>query len=228
MTTFSSILKVLLAILGVVWLFRQVRKPSGPLGKRILRGMNLGHATMTDWALQQVPVSKNDAILDVGCGGGRTVSKLAALAPEGKVFGLDYSAASVAVSRDTNAGEIDKGRVQIDQGSVAALPYADRTFDIVTAVETHYYWPDLSANVREVLRVLKPGGTFALVAETYRGGPLRLLYGIVMPLLRAAFLSDAEHRDLLTQAGFAEVAIKHQPGKNWICATGRRPTYLLE
>jgi SAM-dependent methyltransferase len=224
MTTFSSILKVLLAILGVVWLFRQVRKPSGPLGKRILRGMNLGHATMTDWALQQVPVSKNDAILDVGCGGGRTVSKLAALAPEGKVFGLDYSAASVAVSRDTNAREIDKGRVQIDQGSVAALPYADRTFDIVTAVETHYYWPDLSANVREVLRVLKPGGTFALVAETYRGGPLRLLYGIVMPLLRAAFLSDAEHRDLLTQAGFAEVAIKHQPGKNWICATGRRPT----
>jgi SAM-dependent methyltransferase len=146
------------------------------------------------------------------------------MAPEGKVFGLDYSAASVAVSRDTNVQGIEAGRVQIEQGSVAALPFPDCTFDIVTAVETHYYWPDLQANVREILRVLKPGGTFALIAETYRGGPLRLLYGIIMPLLRAAFLSDTEHRDLLSEAGFSKVVIKHQTGKNWICATGQRPT----
>jgi hypothetical protein len=44
-----------------------------------------------------------------------------------------------------------------------------------------------------------------------------------MPLIRAAFLSDAEHRDLLIQAGFTEVVTKHVPGKNWICATGRKP-----
>jgi len=104
------------------------------------------------------------------------------------------------------------------------LPFPDCTFDLVTAVETHYYWPDLTTNVREVLRVLKPGGMFALIAETYRGGPFRLVYSIVMPMLRAAFLSDAEHRDLLTLAGFTEVATKHVSGKNWICATGRRPT----
>jgi ubiquinone/menaquinone biosynthesis C-methylase UbiE len=219
----SWILRLVLLILLFVWVSRQVRKPSGPLGRRLVRAMNLGHSTMTDWGLQQVMVPKNAAILDVGCGGGRTVQRLAALAPEGKVIGLDYSVASVAVSRDTNAQEIEAGRVQIEQGSVAALPFPDRTFDIITAVETHYYWPDLPANVREVLRVLKPGGTFALIAETYRGGPFRLVYGIVMPLLRAAFLSDAEHRDLLTQAGFTEVATQHVSGKNWICATGRRP-----
>jgi SAM-dependent methyltransferase len=107
---------------------------------------------------------------------------------------------------------------------VAALPFPDCTFDIVTAVETHHYWPALPANVREVLRVRKPGGVFVLIAETYRGGPLRLVFGIAMPLLRAAFLSDPEHRDLLTQAGFSEVMTKHVPGKNWICAIGRRPT----
>jgi len=151
------------------------------------------------------------------------VNKLATLAPEGKVVGLDYSAASVAVSRDTNAPEIETGRVQILQGSVAALPFPSGVFDLVMAVETHYYWPDLAANVKEILRVLKPGGTFALIAEAYRGGPLRLIYGIIMPLIRAAFLSDAEHRDLLIQAGFTEVVTKHVPGKNWICATGRKP-----
>jgi ubiquinone/menaquinone biosynthesis C-methylase UbiE len=218
------ILRLVLAVLLMAWLFQQVRKPSGWLGRRVVRAMNLSHATMTDWGLQQVTVPKNAAILDVGCGGGWTVRKLLALAPEGKVVGLDYSSASVAVSRDTNAHEIEAGRVQIEQGSAVALPFPDRSFDIVTAVETHYYWPDLPANVREVLRVLKPGGTFVLIAETYRGGPFRLLYGLVMPLLRAAFLSDAEHRDLLTQAGFTEVETKHLSGKNWIFATGRRPS----
>ena len=218
------ILKLIVVILLCAWIFRQVRKPSGWLGRRTVRAMNLGHSAMTDWGLQQMSVPKNAAILDVGCGGGRTVHKLAALAPEGKVVGLDYSAASVAISRETNADDIVAGRVQVEQGSVAALPFPDCTFDVVTAVETHYYWPDLPADVREVLRVLKPGGTFALIAETYRGGPFRLLYGIVMPLLHAAFLSDAEHRDLLTKAGFAEVMTKHVSGKNWIFAAGRRPT----
>jgi ubiquinone/menaquinone biosynthesis C-methylase UbiE len=218
-----QIISLILLIPLMAWLFQQVRKPSGFLGRRVVKAMNQGHATLTDWGLQQLTVPKNAAILDVGCGGGRTVRKLAALAPEGHVVGLDYSEASVAVSRESNAEEIDAGRVQIKQGSVATLPFPDRTFDIVTAVETHYYWPDLPANMQEVLRVLKPSGTFALIAETYRGGPFRLLYGAVMRLLRAAFLSDAEHRDLLTQAGFTEVTTRHKPGRNWICATGRRP-----
>ena len=221
-----SILKavrLLVPILGAVWLFRQVRKPSGLLGKRVVKAMNLSHATMTDWGLQQVTVPRNASILDIGCGGGRTILKLSSMAPEGKIFGLDYSDASVAVAQETNAQEIANGRVQIQHGSVAALPFPDRAFDIVTAVETHYYWPDLPANVREILRVLKPGGAFVLIAETYRGGPLRFLYAIVMPLLRAAFLSDAEHRALLSEAGFTDVATHHRPGKNWICATGRSP-----
>jgi SAM-dependent methyltransferase len=217
---------LILTIPFIAWVFQQVRKPSGLFGRRILDAMNVSHAAMTDWGLQQLTVPKNAAILDVGCGGGRTVGALAALAPEGKVVGLDYSAASVAVSRKWNAREIAAGRVQIEQGSVAALPFPDGTFDVVTAVETHYYWPDLPANVREIGRVLKPGGTFMLIAETYRGGPLRWMYGIVMPLLRAAFLSDAEHRELLTQAGLTDVTTEHVPGKNWICATGRRPDSL--
>jgi ubiquinone/menaquinone biosynthesis C-methylase UbiE len=161
-------------------------------------------------------------ILDVGCGGGSAVNKLAAMAPQGRIVGLDYSAASVAVARDKNAREIEAGRVQIEQGSVASLPFPDCTFDVVTGIETHYYWPDLPSNVQEIKRVLKPGGSFVLIAETYRGGPFRLLYALVMPLLGAAFLSDQEHRDLLIQSGFVDVATEHLRGKNWILATGRR------
>jgi len=129
----------------------------------------------------------------------------------------------VAASRATNAGGIATGHVQVQLGSVSSLPYPDGSFDLVTAVETHYYWPDLPASMREVLRVLKPGGEFALVAETYRGGRFGAVYGVAMRLIRAVYLTDEEHRNLLTEAGFTEVTTMHAPGKSWICAVGRRP-----
>jgi SAM-dependent methyltransferase len=213
----------ILVIIWVLWVTGQARKPSGWLGRRVVGGMNLSHSTLTDWGLKQLSLQKNAAVLDVGCGGGRTVQKLAALAPEGTVVGIDVSKASVAVSRQTNVREIESGRVRIELGSVASLPFPDRIFDAVTAVETHYYWPDLQANVREVLRVLKPGGTFALIAETYRGGRSSALYWVAMRLLlRAAFLSDSEHRALLTQAGFTRAETFHAPRESWICAIGAR------
>ena len=217
------LIRIVVAIIFAGWLMQQVRKPGGWMGRTVARAMGLSHSAMTDWGLQQLTVAKNASALDVGCGGGRTVGKLTAFAPEGRVVGLDHSAASVAVARETNAEAIKAGRVAIEQGSVAALPFPDGTFDIVTAVETHYYWPNLPTSVREVFRVIKPGGTFALIAETYRGGPLVWLYRPAMALLRAAFLTDAEHQELLSQAGFSEVRTEHVKGKNWICAIGRRP-----
>ena len=49
------------------------------------------------------------------------------------------------------------------------MPFPDGVFDLVTAVETHYFWPDMAADMREVFRVLKPGGGFILIAEAYKG-----------------------------------------------------------
>jgi len=221
--TAHTIFTLVLTGLLIAWLLGQVRKPSGPLGRRLVQTMNLSHASMTDWALEHIHVKPDAAILDVGCGGGRTIQRLAALAPDGVVHGIDYSPASVAASRATNAGGIAAGHVQVQLGSVSSLPYPDGSFDLVTAVETHYYWPDLPASMREVLRVLKPGGEFALVAETYRGGRFGAVYGVAMRLIRAVYLTDEEHRNLLTEAGFTEVTTMHAPGKSWICAVGRRP-----
>jgi ubiquinone/menaquinone biosynthesis C-methylase UbiE len=115
--------------------------------------MNASHSKVTDWGLGHISVGQGDTILDVGCGGGRTVSKLAAIAVEGKVYGVDYSEESVAASKRTNARGVDAGRVEIRQGSVSQLPFPDGMFNLVTGVETHFWWPDLPGDMREVFRV---------------------------------------------------------------------------
>jgi len=53
--------------------------------------MNASHSGLTDWGLRHVQIDKNSRILDVGCGGGRTIEKLAALASAGTVDGIDYA-----------------------------------------------------------------------------------------------------------------------------------------
>ena len=147
----------------------QCQKPTGWLGRLVVRNMNARHSGVTDWGLARISIEKHFQILDIGCGGGRTVSKLAAVATEGKVYGIDYSAASIEVANKTNRKWIEMGRVDIREGSVSKLPFATDIFDLVVAVETHFWWPDLPGDFRESLRVLKPEGTFAIVAEVYRG-----------------------------------------------------------
>jgi len=211
-----------LAAGAVIVVLRQCRKPAGWLGRLNVWIMNLRHSRVTDWGLGHVRIERGFTMLDVGCGGGRTVHKLASIAGEGKVYGIDYSAASVAASRRTNARWIEEGRVDVRESSVASLPFPDRTFDLVTAVETHYYWPDLQANLREILRVLKPGGGLVIIAETYRGRRLDALYLPAMKLLGATYLTVEQHREALASAGYAEITVSEERARGWICAVGRR------
>jgi ubiquinone/menaquinone biosynthesis C-methylase UbiE len=90
-------------------LLNQLRNPTGWRGRWNLRGMNLRHSKLTDWGLKHVSIESDAAILDIGCGGGRTIHKLAAIATKGKVYGVDSSETSVAASRKTNEECIKSG-----------------------------------------------------------------------------------------------------------------------
>jgi ubiquinone/menaquinone biosynthesis C-methylase UbiE len=153
------------------------------------------------------------------------VSKLAASATQGKVYGLDFSDAAVTVATKTNRQWIAMGRVEIRQGSVSDLPFPDETFDVVTAVETHFWWPDLPHDMREVLRVLKTDGTLVVIAEIYRGAKTKTakLAEKYLPLSGLKLLTASEHQDLFRNAGYTDVQITEQSDKGWICARGRKP-----
>jgi len=204
----------------------QCQKPTGLLGRFILWNMNSRHSKVTDWGLSHISIGTHDSILDVGCGGGRTVSKLAAIATEGKVCGLDYSKESVAVASRINREWIKMGRVEIREGAVSQLPFPDAVFDLVTAVETHFWWPDLLAGMREVLRVLKPGGTLIIIAEIYKGAQTATakLAEKYLPLSGMALLSVDEHRELFANAGYSDIQVITEPRKGWICGIGKKPS----
>ncbi|HTX77495.1 MAG TPA: class I SAM-dependent methyltransferase [Terracidiphilus sp.] len=202
----------------------QCSKPSGWFGRLILRNMNKRHSGVTDWGLSHVSVNASDVILDVGCGGGRTIAKLASKASKGKVYGVDHSDASLAVANKTNAAQITAGQVEIRSGSVSQLPYPDGMFDLITAVETHFFWPNLPGDVREVVRVLKPGGVFTIIAEIYKGAPTTVARACekYAPKTGMTLLTPDEHRDLLVSAGLGEVEVFTWPEKGWLCARGKR------
>lgn len=204
----------------------QCRKPVGWLGRMVLRNMNSRHSKVTDWGLSHISIGKRAIVLDVGCGGGRTIEKLAAAADEGKVFGIDHSPDSVAVASRANQAKIKAGRAEITAGSVSQLPFAADTFDLVTAVETHFFWPNLPGDVGEVLRVLKPGGTFLLVAEVFKGANTTAarLCEKYASKTGMTLLSVDEHRALLVNAGFSDVQVFDDPSKGWICCVGLKPS----
>ena len=218
------VIKTVLVLIVIVYMVRmtnQVRKPSGRMGRAVVTRMNFSHAALTDWGLEHVRIEPSFTILDVGCGGGRTIREMAARATAGRVLGVDYSEASVEASREANHDAVADGRVEVQQGSVSRLPFADAMFDLVTAVETHYYWPDLANDAREILRVLKPGGTLLVIAEAYKGR-YGWLFQLAMLPMRARLMSADEHRAWLETAGFTGVEVSEKRGHGWICVTGRR------
>jgi ubiquinone/menaquinone biosynthesis C-methylase UbiE len=186
--------------------------------------LNVSHSKGTKWILQHIIVEKDFSILDVGCGGGKFVHELAGIATEGKVYGIDYSEACVAVSRRTNRLWIKMGRVEILNGSVSSLPFSNQVFDLVTAVNSHYYWPDLVSDMQEVLRVLKSGGCLAFIGESYKGGKYEKRDRQFVELVNLTYHSISELRELFSRTGYLAVQMFEEYDKGWICSVGRKPS----
>jgi len=100
----------------------QSGRPRGWFGRILVRGMNLGHSGLTRWGLSKVEFPEHANVLDIGCGGGRTLEHLASIVRLGKAVGIDYSEDSVAVAWKRNKKLIVSGPVEVLHGSVSSMP----------------------------------------------------------------------------------------------------------
>jgi SAM-dependent methyltransferase len=191
--------------------------PTGLLGRVLGMLMNAGHGDAYHWGLDHVTIKPDAVALDVGCGGGKAVSLIAAKATAGEVHGLDHSMDMVRLARRVNRLLVRSGRVTIDHGSVSSLPYPDGMFDIVTAFETIEFWVSLNEDLSEVKRVLRPSGAL-LVVNRCPAAEERDKWAEALQLC-----APDEFRGCLSAAGYSDVAVDSISMPGWVVALATRP-----
>ena len=189
--------------------FDNMRKPQGKLGNIQLKSMNKEHTPVSLWGLKHLNIKSDDVILDIGCGGGININRIAEKAK--KVYGVDYSIESVKLSREVNEKLIREGKVEIQEGNVKNLAFEDDTFDIVTAFETVYFWPDIEKCFGEVKRVLKPGGTFLIGMES--NGSDNLIMKFWKHFIDMELYTDEEITSFLQNNNFSEITAYIRDGR---------------
>lgn len=197
-------------------------KPQGEEGEQMLLRMNESHAAVTQWALDFLEFQEGDCALDIGCGGGATLMRLWERIPKGQLTGVDYSPVSVRTSRQTNAEAVRSGKMEILEASVEKLPFEGGAFHKIVTVESFYFWPDPAENLKEVLRVLKKGGIFLLVADIYQKEGLSEAVRENIKRYQLFNPTKEEFIKLFRQAGFTQIEVHTQEGEDWICVEGRK------
>ena len=199
--------------------FENTRNPVGIGGKIMVALMNLGHSPVARWGLRFLEPAPDAKVLDCGCGGGSNIKRLLKLCPKGTVWGIDYSHVSVEKSKRVNKATVARGRCDVLCASVAELPFESEQFDLITAFETVYFWPDLPQCFREVCRVLKPDGTFLICNESSGDTDKDEKWTEIIGGM--TIYSGDELKTFLENAGFCNVQI-HKNKMGWLCVTGQK------
>lgn len=199
---------------------RQSRRPSGWLGEIVARVMAFETAPANRIAVERLAARKGEAVLEIGCGHGRTLARIA----EGQcgfVAGIDASEVMVRVAQRRLRRSIEAGRSEVSLAASSALPYPNARFDAALAVHVLYFWPDALTELREIGRVLRPGGRVLL---GYRPRDAETL--AALPAAVYSLRSVEETEELLAQAGFVAIhSTAHSIGKSrFVCTEGRRPS----
>jgi ubiquinone/menaquinone biosynthesis C-methylase UbiE len=175
----------------------QARQPSGKFSGIFAMYMNLGNNYLNKLAVQALDIQPNDHILEVGFGGGVALYKILKNIQGGFVAGIDYSPDMVKRGKRKFQKSIASGKMTLVEGNVASMPFDDASFDKICTINTIYFWPDPTAGLKEILRVLKQGGQVIVGVGAKNSMEKN-------PVTRYGFTLYSEQglRDLLTQAGF--------------------------
>lgn len=130
--------------------------------------MAKSHAPTARQAFDRLAITSSMHYLDIGCGNGYTVRWAAQLVTDGKAVGIDVAQNMIERAK-VITGETDRAEFHVAQFPEHELAevLAPGRFDRIFSMEVLYYLPDVGAGLREVSRLLKPGGRFACVVDFY-------------------------------------------------------------
>lgn len=184
-------------------MFAHPRGLPGRLGGLIMARLS---GPRNAWIISQLDVQPEDRILEVGFGPGAAIQVLADLARNGSVVGIDSSPLMLRQASQRNARAMRAGRVQLRQGSALALPFEDASFEKALTINSVQIWPDSFAGVKEMQRVLKPGGLINVA--------LQPVWVRTDPEVRKI---GEDLIELLKRAGFQQTRLEFKPMKPMAC-----------
>lgn len=160
------------------------------------------------------------SVLDLGCGTGNVLCLLLRQRPEIRAYGLDLSGKMLEVAR-RKLGE----RAELTRGDAESLPYPDRRFDAVICCKSFHHYPDPAAVLREVRRVLRPGGTL-LLCDTALRFPVRQAVNFALLFGRGGDVRVYSKKKvllLLESAGFRPLRWSRPAPLIFLCLAERPP-----
>jgi SAM-dependent methyltransferase len=163
--------------------------------------MEKGHGPVGAQAIERMRVPEDARVLDVGCGSGWASRLLASFANKGRVTGIDISDEMVKLAGESSASF---PQCDFEIASAELLPFSDNEFTHAFSMESLYYYRDIPRALKEIHRVLKPGGVFVTVMDLYlENKPShQWIPGLKVPV---ELLSTDEYRSLFLNAGFVNV-----------------------
>lgn len=195
------------------------KKPAGDMGRNMLDEMNVSHEPLTKWGFDHILFG--DSVLDIGCGGGNALRLAMHQGPGAQYFGVDYSDIAIEKATSFNGEAVMSGRLILKQANVEDLPFPDDMFDTVYSVESYFFWPDLARDLKEVRRVLRIGGTFAIITEMVSGDMSDRFEQIVEHMKMNVLAPDALQKEF-EKAGFQEVRYDWDMKKGWLVIQGKK------
>ena len=138
----------------------QFEKPTGFFGRLLARGMAWGHRSFYENTAKVLNLKADDKYLEIGFGSGFFIKKYASHVS--RIAGLDYSKDMVKLARSINEDLIKSGKAEFLQGTVFNLPWKDNQFSVVVSIETFFFLSEPEIPLKEIFRVLVPGGRLAL------------------------------------------------------------------
>ncbi len=163
--------------------------------------MERGHRPTGEQGIARLELKEDSRALDLGCGSGWATRLMAEQAPRGRAVGIDISDEMIALARQTSE---QYPNIEFHVGSAERLPFDEGEFTHVFSMESIYYYEDMLAALKEVRRVLAPGGMFASVVDLYQENEPSHQW-VEQLKVPVHLLSIEEYRKLFEQAGFVFV-----------------------